>query len=688
MKKNSVFALLLALALLLVSCGGSPEGDSSRETSDVSHGDVSDTSHLEGIFEGEGEVHVTCVSGTAGAWTQTEEGLCFSGLAEDSVYRLSGTLRGGITVEAGEFALEIELAGLSVCAENSPAVTVLSGNRVTLTAKGGTENYLYDLRPSLSEEEKAEEAATASAVFSAVDLTLGGRGALTVLSEGNNGIHSKKDITVKKLTLFVRCRDNALKGNDSVTLESGQATLIATAGDGIKTKDSALSEKGNQRGTVSVLGGEHTVYAARDGIDAAYDFHLADGAALTVYTDSYSAYSETSKSEAVEEDIRYIRIPSQAFSFAVRYQNSEEDSVFLVAEYHSTVSGRFADYLFYSYPALEGYEKYAVYLYESGTEITEETEPLAVTDLLTVNEAYDTFVLTPRGYQLSYSFANYADDPEGGMGGPGMGGPGTGGMGEGNAEKVSYSAKGIKAQNAICIEGGTLTVLSYDDALHAGGSVALENGEMPEGSILVLGGDVTLTSKDDGIHADGALTLSGGRVSILESYEGLEGTAVSVSGGDVSVMARDDGINSTLTEGVGVSLTGGAVFVYAGGDGIDANSRTSYEGIVFDGADVAVISTSGGNSAIDTERGYTYLSGRVLAWMPSGGMMSESQNCQSFASVASTGSVRGDGLSVTVSGKTAVTVGIPATLSGAVIYLGSPSAAITAVAAPEGAVWN
>lgn len=39
----------------------------------------------------------------------------------------------------------------------------------------------------------------------------------------------------------------------------------------MKTKNSDISSKGNQKGTISILGGKHNIYAACDGIDAAYN---------------------------------------------------------------------------------------------------------------------------------------------------------------------------------------------------------------------------------------------------------------------------------------------------------------------------------------------------------------------------------------------------------------------------------
>lgn len=65
------------------------------------------------------------------------------------------------------------------------------------------------------------------------DLTHGGKGELIVISANNNGIHAKKDLEVKNLTLSVTCADNALKGNDSVDVIGGVITLVAKSGDGI-----------------------------------------------------------------------------------------------------------------------------------------------------------------------------------------------------------------------------------------------------------------------------------------------------------------------------------------------------------------------------------------------------------------------------------------------------------------------
>ena len=198
--------------------------------------------------------------------------------------------------------------------------------------------------------------------------------------------------------------------------------------------------------------------------------------------------------------------------------------------------------------------------------------------------------------------------------------------------------------------------------------------------MTISDGNVTVYSNDDGIHADGILTISGGTVSVTNSYEGLEGSSVSVTGGSVSVISSDDGINGTATSGTAIAIGGGTLYIYCNGDGIDSNSRTSYEGIVFSGGNTVVISTSGGNSAIDSEQGYKYTGGKVVAVMPSGGMINEATNCQSFSSIGTSKSISlssGGYLTVAVDGDTVVTVKMPSGISGRVIYLGDRSASIS-----------
>lgn len=62
----------------------------------------------------------------------------------------------------------------------------------------------------------------------------------------------------------------------------------------------------------------------------------------------------------------------------------------------------------------------------------------------------------------------------------------------------SPSAKGLKAGVGIIIDGGSITIDSSDDAVHA------------NGQITINGGLISISSGDDAIHADSSITINGG----------------------------------------------------------------------------------------------------------------------------------------------------------------------------------
>ena len=642
--KLRVLSLILCITLLFTGCkkkNNDPSGPDAPGASpslgddDTSFGaSLDDLGAYDGYFEEESrEISIECISGTENIYKLEGSTITFGAISEETVYSISGSFSGNILIDVGdEYKFDLELQGFSMVSNEVNPITVLSGDEVAIQAKKDTKNYIYDKR---SATDSADESLYSGAIHSEVDLEIGGKGALTLISENNNGIHSKDDLQVKNLTLLVACLDNALKGNDGVEIEGGETTLIASVGDCIKTTKSDISEKGNQRGSVVISGGKHTLYAACDGIDAAYDAIIDDSSTeLNIYTDKYSNYSK--EVTASSSDTSYIRFTSNEYYYSVKYYNSDSDYLWVNAEYHSTVSGGRMNYYYYSYPKMPSYSKQQFFIYESAEHMGQEDEYLVMSEYLTPNTACDTFALTSSYNGLYYEWTNYTSSiQDGGFGGPGgMGRPGgPGGMGEGNSDKSDHSTKGIKAANEIVISEGRINIKSYDDAIHANADATLENGEAALGNLTIKGGTVTVYSNDDGLHSDGRLSISGGNVSISNSYEGVEGTTVSISAGQLSVYAKDDGINATTTSGIAVEISGGTLYVYCSGDGIDSNSRTSYSGIVFSGGNTVIITTSGGNSAIDTEQGYSYTGGSVIAIMPRGGMSNEATHCQDFSSV-------------------------------------------------------
>ena len=499
--KRKIISLLLLTALLLTSCvndktdGGGATDDIPDDNS--SYGDdLNDLGVYDGLFDGSSSaVTVTCISGTPDCYTLENNVLTFTALSADSVYSVTGTLSGRITVDVGdEYKLDLEMHDFSLISDGVNPITVLSGNEVSIQAKKDTKNYIYDNRPAISDEDTTS---LSGAIHSEVDLEIAGKGELYLVSENNNGIHSKDDLQVKNLTLTVVCKDNALKGNDSVQLENATATLISTVGDCIKTTRSDISEKGNQRGTVSLNGGSYTLYAACDGIDAAYNVTLDGDPTLNIYTDKYSNYSE--QVTAVTEDSFFIRFNYSDYKYSIKYYNSDSDYLWVNPEYHSTVSGGRSQYYYYSFPKNESYDKLQFFIYTSDMEQGQDTDYVAASDYLTPSDAYDTIALTVRGQYLYYDWTNYSTTiNEGGPGGFGGGPGGMGGMDGGNTDKGDHSTKGIKAANEIIINSGNLTIKSYDDSKKSTSTSASNMGfESSMRSMVLNGGSTGNVSKAD-----------------------------------------------------------------------------------------------------------------------------------------------------------------------------------------------
>ncbi len=704
MKKILSFILIFVLSFtMLASCGanesnsaGNPTGgptnnppsppEQSQTTEDESAAESIDNEKTDipsDLPENADTLAVSYVSGTDNCWTLSGKTLTFSGLTENTVCSVTGEFDGQIIIDAGDgYKFELELCGVTLYSDEQNPISILSGDNFTLTAKKGSKNYVYDTRAAVSDTTSGDATSSdttsvSSAIYSVCDLDLGGKGELIVISANNNGIHGKKDLDVKNLTLSVTCADNALKGNDSVDITGGVITLVAKSGDGIKTTDTDVSTKGNQRGTVSISGGTVNIYAACDGIDAAYNAEISGDAVINVYTDRYSPYSEDV--ESVETDARYIRATSNSYKYSVKYIDGDDYKI-VNATLSKTVNGGRSNYYYYSFEKLDGYDSIQVFVYSSSQEQGQEDDYTVKTDTISWNDSYDTFAIESRGGRFAYNWTNYSSvDGWGGNMGGGHGGQG--GMQDGNSEKGDHSTKGVKADNEVIISGGVITAKSYDDAIHANSDAMLENGETATGNVTISGGTLTLYSKDDGIHADGTLNVSGGDIDITGCYEGLEGLYVNVEGGDISIVSSDDGINATTTSGIGMTFESGKVYIYAGGDGVDSNSRTSYQGIVFSGGDIVIVSTSGGDSSIDTEQGYTYNGGNVLAICPANGMGNESTNCRNFSSVATKTTMnltKGQTLTVSVNGEVVSSVVMPSGLSALVMYLGSANASFSA----------
>lgn len=520
-KRNCVAAVILTMCLMTAGCARNStsittaSGGETTITSGITKEDT-DVTHAD-----DAENYRVSITGDFTVTSDTSDGVTQSGsvytITKAGEYTVAGLLsEGQLIVDAGdEDEVTIVLNGTSITCSSGSPIYVKNASEVKIKSEENSFNEVIDNRTEATED--SSDDAVNAAIYATCDLKLVGKGALVVTGNYNNGIQSKDDLSIKNVIVKVTAVNNAVKGNNAVDIESGNIIAISAKGDGIKTSNSNISNKGNQKGIVTITGGNIDVYAACDGIDAAYVVDISGDGNLNIYTDTYSEYSEEITSSG-----------SSSGTSASRNSSANK-----------TASANTVSYV----------------------------------------AASDTIANAPGGF--GGGNMGGMDGQNGGnkAGGDRPGMPGDFNE-SGNSSGQSYSTKGIKAESEINISGFTINISSTDDGIHANSdSGVLETGEDGKGTIVINGGSITISSGDDGMHADKQLDVNDGYINVVTSFEGLEAITINLNGGKIYVYATDDGINACTGDGKTspiVNVTGGYIDVTTASgdtDGIDSNGN-------------------------------------------------------------------------------------------------------------------
>ena len=620
--KSCVAAVILAMCLMTSGCGSQNYTTNNKNTdttiassitaqdTNVTHADDADNYKTEIT----GEFSITSTDGS----TITQNDSVYT-ITQAGEYTVTGLLsEGQIVVNADDNAeITIVLNGTSITCSNGSPIYIKNADNVKIKSEENTYNCIVDARAEADDNSDNSSSENGNAaIYAACDLKLVGKGALSVTGNYNNGIQSKDDISIKNVTIKVNAVNNAIKGNDEVAIESGEIIAISRKGDGIKTSNSSLSTKGKQKGNVIISGGNIDIYAACDGIDAAYGVDVSGDGNLNIYTDTYSDYSE-----AVAADNSGSSASSSGSSISTPDSSASNPG--------SSASN----------PGSSNQNQ------GSSSKSSSNATMMTYTTTANTDNQNNSSVGTPPDMNNAQNNGNMGNPPDmnntqnnGNMGNPpdmnnsssnpgmkgnfGGGNKAANGMpgnnSSGNSSKKSYSTKGIKAESEINISGTAINISSTDDGIHANSdSGVLETGEDGKGIISISGGTITISTGDDGIHADKELNITDGYINVLTSYEGLEAITINISGGQSFVYAADDGINACTGDGTStplINITGGYVDVTTGPgdtDGIDSNgSYTQSGGMVF----VKGGSSSGQVSgSIDVDGNITITGGTCVA---------------------------------------------------------------------------
>ena len=190
-------------------------------------------------------------------------------ISKSGTYVIQGTLEQGfVAVSKKDLNVTLVLNGVNIFCKNYAAITCLKKSNVTIVLAENSANYLTDGGEGADADGKygygydSDEAPNA-ALLIRKDLTIKGPGKLIVKGGANNGIGSRANLKIEGGDITVTGKNNAIKGNDSITVTGGTFNLNSW-GDGIKTDEDSVAEG---LANINITGGDFTITAVNDAVE-------------------------------------------------------------------------------------------------------------------------------------------------------------------------------------------------------------------------------------------------------------------------------------------------------------------------------------------------------------------------------------------------------------------------------------
>lgn len=575
-------------------------------------------------------------------------------ISKEGTYVLSGALsEGQIVVDADLAKVQLVLDNVDITCASSAAIYIKSADKTFITLAEGSENILMNT----AEYEAIDDNNIDAVIFSKDDLTLNGKGTLTINSEYGHGIVSKDDLKLVSGTCNITAKNHALSGKDSVRIAAGTYNLTSGK-DGIHSENADDDEKG----FVYIASGDFTIESTGDGIDASYvvqiddgDFDITAGGGAENATKTHNDMPGGGPGGdmgggALGGDKPSGEAPSgeapsgEASSGDTSSGNGSNGDSF------GSDSGKQTGQTPPDKPdgdSFDGSRPDEKVSDNEGGQIAQTTPDKSGKDTSDGQQSDKNSQSNNTADSTTASGTSSDIDSEAASGTSSD--TGSEAASSTSSDTDSTSTKGIKSDGALYVNGGTFTINSADDSFHSNSDVTINDGTY------------TISSGDDGMHADSALLVNGGTITVTESYEGLEGLNITINDGKIDINASDDGMNAaggndqsgfggmggdgfkgmqapdaqksdsasdstsdntqksddTSEDEMWMVINGGYVHVLAGGDGLDSNGD-----LTINGGEVYVDGPSdNGNSAIDYgEKSSFYINGGTVVAVGSSGM--------------------------------------------------------------------
>ena len=176
----------------------------------------------------------------------------------------------------------IYLHNATIKSSNAP-ILVKNADKTVLHLVKGTTNVVEDGNGNhLFVKVNGAQDTAKAAIYARDDLNIKGAGSLTVKGKFKNGIQCSNDLKIKNGNITVEAEENAIKGKGSLQISGGTLNLTAKKGDALESDE---CEEGNDgkcksfidgKGIVDIRGGNITIKAGDDGIQAAHYVMVSD----------------------------------------------------------------------------------------------------------------------------------------------------------------------------------------------------------------------------------------------------------------------------------------------------------------------------------------------------------------------------------------------------------------------------
>ena len=446
-------------------------------------------------------------------------------ISKEGTYVLSGALsEGQIVVDADSAKVQLVLDNIDITCASSAAIYVKNADKTFITLAEDSENILMNT----AEYEAIDENNIDAVIFSKDDLTLNGKGTLTINSEYGHGIVSKDDLKLVSGTCNITAKNHALSGKDSVRIAAGTYNLTSGK-DGIHSENADDDEKG----FVYIASGDFTIESTGDGIDASYvvqiddgDFEITAGGGAENATKTHNDMpggdpggdmgggapsGEAPSGEAPSGDKPSGEAPSGDTSSGSGSNGNSFGSDSGKQTGQTPPDKPDGD----SFDGSRPDEKAS----DNAGSQTSQTPPDKSGKDTSDGQQSDKNSQSKDAADSTTASGTSSDT-------------GSEAASSTSSDTDSTSTKGIKSDGALYVNGGTFTINSADDSFHSNSDVTINDGTY------------TISSGDDGMHADSALLVNGGTITVTESYEGLEGLNITINDGKIDITASDDGINA------------------------------------------------------------------------------------------------------------------------------------------------